>query len=148
MSDRLRGPDDAPPRVLVAGGGVAALDFVLALRALAGARVAIELIAPERDLRYPPLDVVEPFGLSPPHVELAEALASQGATHRLDALADVDAVGHRIRTRDGAVLHYEALVVAVGDGASRLRSVACSCSPGRRGASASGSCCEPSRRGA
>ncbi|MGB2710970.1 MAG: FAD-dependent oxidoreductase, partial [Conexibacter sp.] len=114
MSDRLRGADGAQPRVLVAGGGVAALELVLALRALAGARVAIELVAPEPELRYPPLDVVEPFGLVPPRVDLADALASYDVTHRLDALADVDAVGHRVRTRGGAVLHYEALVVAIG----------------------------------
>jgi sulfide:quinone oxidoreductase len=114
MSDQLRRPDGEPPRVIVAGGGVAALETVLALRALAGARVEIEVVSPEPRLRYPPLDVIEPFGLTPPRVELAEALASQGAAHRLDALADVDPVRHRIRTRDGAVLPYEALVVAVG----------------------------------
>ena len=114
MSDQLRRPDGDPPRVIVAGGGVAALETVLALRALAGARVAIEVVSPEPHLRYPPLDVVEPFGLTPPRVDLAEALASQHATHRLDALADVDPVRRRISTRDGAVLPYEALVVAVG----------------------------------
>lgn len=114
MSDRLRRPDGAPPRVLVAGGGVAALETVLALRALAGERVEIEVVSPEPQLRYPPLEVVEPFGLAPPRVELADALASQDATHRLDALADVDPVHHVVRTGNGAVLHYEALVVAVG----------------------------------
>jgi sulfide:quinone oxidoreductase len=114
MSDRLRGPDGEPARVLVAGGGVAALELVLALRALAGARVAIELLAPEPELRYPPLDVIEPFGLVAPRVDLAQALAPYEVTHRLDALVDVDAVAHSVRTRDGAVLHYEALVVAIG----------------------------------
>jgi sulfide:quinone oxidoreductase len=112
--DRLRRPDGAPPRVLVAGGGVAALELVLALRALAGSRVAIELIAPERELRYPPLDVVEPFGLAPPCVELAEALAPYEVPHRVDAVADVDVARHVVRTHAGAVLHYEALAVAIG----------------------------------
>ena len=114
MSDRLRRPDGLPPRVLVAGGGVAALELVLALRALAGARVAIEVVSPEPELRYPPLDVVEPFGLVPPRVDLADALAPYDVTHRLDALADVDPVAHTVRTREGAILHYEALVVAIG----------------------------------
>lgn len=98
MSDRLRRPDGLLPRVLVAGGGVAALELVLALRALAGARVEIDLVSPESELRYPPLDVIEPFGLVPPRVDLAEALAPYDVAHRLDALADVDAVGHSVRT--------------------------------------------------
>ena len=39
--------DRAAPRVLVAGGGVAGLETLLALRALAGDRVDITLVAPE-----------------------------------------------------------------------------------------------------
>jgi sulfide:quinone oxidoreductase len=112
--DRLRRPDGALPRVLVAGGGVAALELVLALRALAGARVAIELIAPDSELRYPPLDVVEPFGLTPPRVELAQALAPYDVAHHIDAVDDVDVTGHVVRTRSGAMLHYEALAIAIG----------------------------------
>jgi sulfide:quinone oxidoreductase len=116
MSDLLRRMDGqpAPPRVLIVGGGVAALETVLALRASAGMRVEIELIAPDPELRYPPLDVVEPFGLAPPRLELASALAPLGVRHRLDAVDDVDARGHWVHTRQGAVLHYEALVLAVG----------------------------------
>jgi sulfide:quinone oxidoreductase len=116
MPDSLRRIDSAsaPPRVLVIGGGVGALEAVLALRADAGMRVEIELIAPHPELRYPPLDVVEPFGLVPPRLELAAALAPLSVRHRLDAVEDIDALEHRVRTRTGAVLHYEALVLAVG----------------------------------
>jgi len=117
MPDPLRRVDGkaaTPPRVLVVGGGVSALEAVLALRADAGMRVEIELIAPDPELRYPPLDVVEPFGLVPPRLELAGALAPLSVRHRLDAVEDVDTLEHWVRTREGAVLHYEALVVAVG----------------------------------
>lgn len=117
MSDRLRradGPEAAPPRVVVVGGGVAALETVLALRANAGMRVEIELIAPHPELRYPPLDVLEPFGLAVPTLALAEALAPLAARHRLDAVDDVDVQEHRVHTRDGASVRYEALVLAVG----------------------------------
>lgn len=116
MSDRLTRTDvsGAAPRVLVVGGGVAALEAVLALRASAGMRVEVELIAPHAELRYPPLEVVEPFGLDPPRVELGAALASAGVRFRLDAVDDVDALAHRVRTAGGAVLPYEALVLAVG----------------------------------
>jgi sulfide:quinone oxidoreductase len=41
-------------RVVVAGGGVAALESVLALRSLAGDRVAIELLAPGTDFPHRP----------------------------------------------------------------------------------------------
>lgn len=116
MSDLLRRLDGraASPRVLVVGGGVAALETVLALRASAGMRVEIELIAPHPELRYPPLDVVEPFGLAPPRLELASALAPLGVRHRLDAVDDIDAHSHWVHTEQGAVLHYEALVLAIG----------------------------------
>jgi sulfide:quinone oxidoreductase len=50
-----------PVRVLIAGGGVAALEATLALRALADERVAITLVAPESDFVYRPLAVAEPF---------------------------------------------------------------------------------------
>ena len=36
-----------PPRVLIAGGGIAALELLLALRVHAGARVAITLLSAE-----------------------------------------------------------------------------------------------------
>lgn len=115
MSDVLRRAGGAaPPRVLVVGGGVAALEAVLALRAHAGMRVAIELIAPAPELRYPPLDVVEPFGLRPPRLTLADAVAPLGVRHRLDAVDDVDVREQRVHTAQGALLPYEALVLAVG----------------------------------
>jgi sulfide:quinone oxidoreductase len=114
MSDRFRRPDGLPPRVIVVGGGIAAMETVLALRANAGMRVDIELIAPNPELRYPPLQVVEPFGFEPPRVGLAGALDELGAVHHLDAVADVEPERHELRTRDGAVLHYEALVLALG----------------------------------
>jgi sulfide:quinone oxidoreductase len=44
-------------RALIAGGGVAALEAMLALRALAEERVSIELLAPEPHSWYRPLAV-------------------------------------------------------------------------------------------
>jgi NADH dehydrogenase FAD-containing subunit len=43
-----------PHRVLIAGGGVAGLDALLALRALAGDRVALTLVSPAPDFVYRP----------------------------------------------------------------------------------------------
>jgi sulfide:quinone oxidoreductase len=106
---------DGRLRVLIAGGGVAALEAMLALRALAEERVDVELLAPEEEFSYLPLAVAEPFGDA--HVErfelpgLAEAA---GARFRLGALTGVDPDQHRAQTSDGARLEYEALLIACG----------------------------------
>jgi len=47
-------------RVLVVGAGMAALETVMALHALAGDRVAIALIAPEAELVYHPIAAKPP----------------------------------------------------------------------------------------
>ena len=52
-------------RVTVVGGGVAALEALIALRSLAEERVDIELFAPEPVFEYRPLAVAEPFGHRP-----------------------------------------------------------------------------------
>jgi sulfide:quinone oxidoreductase len=102
-------------RVLVAGGGIAALELVVALRKLAGARVEIELLAPNHQLIYRPLLVAEPFGVgSAPRFPLDEILADQGVTWRHGALASVQAGLHEITTDSGERVPYDALVVATG----------------------------------
>ena len=109
-----RGPHRAE-RVLIAGGGVAALEAMLALQALAGGRLDLELLAPERDFVYRPLAVAQPFGLGSARRFDLEALTSGvGVEYRADALASVDPVHRTIRTRAGAELGYDALVIACG----------------------------------
>lgn len=104
-----------PARLLIAGGGVAALEALLAVRELARERVAIELLAPEREFVYRPMAVGEPFGLGPARREdLAEIAADRGATLHADALASVDPVWRQVRTRAGEELDYDMLLVAVG----------------------------------
>jgi sulfide:quinone oxidoreductase len=49
-------------KVLIAGGGVAALEALMALRELAEERVSLELITPTPEFAYRPLAVAEPFG--------------------------------------------------------------------------------------
>ena len=50
-------------KVLVAGGGVAALEAALALRELAADRIEVEILAPEPHCWYRPLSVAAPFEL-------------------------------------------------------------------------------------
>jgi sulfide:quinone oxidoreductase len=61
MSDHACSPCRGPAKVLIAGGGVAALEAVLALREHAGERVRIELLSACEHFRYRPLQVLEPF---------------------------------------------------------------------------------------
>ncbi|HEY8776453.1 MAG TPA: hypothetical protein VIM33_08265 [Gaiellaceae bacterium] len=86
-------------RVVIAGGGVAALEAALALRALAEDRVSVEMLAPEPQFWYRPLAVAESFDLGEVRqFELPELAAAAGATFSLGALAGVDAGRRLART--------------------------------------------------
>jgi sulfide:quinone oxidoreductase len=102
-------------RVLIAGGGVAALEAALALRHVGEDRVSVALIAPEPRFWYRPLAVVESFGLGRLHgVDLAQLADECGALFVVDALASVEAEAHLARTAQAAELEYDALLVATG----------------------------------
>jgi sulfide:quinone oxidoreductase len=105
----------SPLRVTIAGGGVAALEALLALRWLAGERVSIELLSAESEFWYRPLAVAEPFGLGELHaLDLGTVADECGATLTLGSLSSVDADTHVARTSVGAELEYDALLLAVG----------------------------------
>ncbi|HEU4975446.1 MAG TPA: FAD-dependent oxidoreductase [Baekduia sp.] len=107
--------DHDPLRVVIAGGGVAALEAAVALRSRAPARIAITLVAPHDDFSYRPLTVAEPFGLAPRrHHRLSELCAGLDAGLVLDAVAAVDADGHVVRTAGHRDIPYDVLLVAVG----------------------------------
>jgi sulfide:quinone oxidoreductase len=100
-------------RVVIAGGGVAALEAALALRALGEDRVSVELLAPETQFWYRPLAVAEPFDLGEVrHFDLAELAAAVGATLSPGALAGVDAGGRLAYTSAGSSISYDVLLVA------------------------------------
>jgi sulfide:quinone oxidoreductase len=102
-------------RVLIAGGGVAALEAMLAIRRLAEERVEIVLISPEKSFSYRPLSVAEPFGLGAERrFDLAEIVEDAGAALLEDRVSSVDAAARAIRTASGASLDYDALVIACG----------------------------------
>jgi sulfide:quinone oxidoreductase len=105
----------APLRVVIAGGGFAALELLLALRALAEERVSITLLAPSPDFAYRPAATGEPFGAAQVRrFDLAAIAADHGAALRIDALEAVAPTARRLRTAAGAHLDYDALVLALG----------------------------------
>ena len=104
-------------RVLIAGGGVAGLEALLALRDLAGDRVELTLLSPETDFVYRPMAVAEPFGRGrADRHPLADIAADVRAELIHGALAQVDAPNHVAITGTGQRLSYDALLVAVGAG--------------------------------
>lgn len=110
-------PASTPYRVVIAGGGVAALEAAVGLRQLAEERVDVEILAPGRDFVYRPLAVAEPFGQGEvQRFDLDRLLAGCGARHRLGSLRSVDTGRKRLETANGTVIPYDALVVALGAG--------------------------------
>ena len=102
--------------VVIGGGGVAALETLLAVRALAGHLVDITVISPAREFVYRPVTVAEAFDRAQARVyDLAEIVAEQGGGELiLDTLADVEAHGRIAVTMGGRRISFDALVVATG----------------------------------
>jgi sulfide:quinone oxidoreductase len=112
---KVLGMSERPLRVVIAGGGVAALEAMIALRTLAEERAKVTLLAPETEFSYRPLAVAEPFQLGQvQRFELAALAGGCGAHHVLGGLAVVDADERRIRTTRAVEMRYDALLVACG----------------------------------
>jgi sulfide:quinone oxidoreductase len=104
-----------PPKVVIAGGGFAAVEAMLALRALAEDRIDVELVAPRAELVYRPAAPQELFGDGEvTSFDLAELAADAGATYRRGTVAAVASQARRIRLASDAHLDYSALILAVG----------------------------------
>jgi sulfide:quinone oxidoreductase len=105
----------ARPRVLIAGAGVAGLETLLALRASAGARVEVTLVAPEPKFINRSMSVDQPF--KPQRVrgislqDIADALDAQWHRGTLDR---VEHARRRAVTKEGRELGYDLLVLAPG----------------------------------
>jgi sulfide:quinone oxidoreductase len=111
----MRSVRDPRLRVLVVGGGVAALEAVLALRTLAGHLISMTLLAPEPELVYRPVTVAEAFGRDEAHsYQIADILADQDTEHVRDSLEHVDPEARQVVTASGARIPYDALLVAAG----------------------------------
>ena len=106
----------AARHVVIAGGGIAALETVLALRAAPrGATLELTLIAPGEHLVYRPLSVLEPFGFAPVRrYPLAAICADQRVRLIPDMLRAVDGGAREALTGRGGRISYDALVIATG----------------------------------
>nr|MDQ2898017.1 NAD(P)/FAD-dependent oxidoreductase [Actinomycetota bacterium] len=104
-----------PFRVLVVGGGVAALEAALALRELAGERIRTTLLAPEPEFVYCPLRVSEPFAHRGARHYSLEAIARDiGVELKQDAFKWLDPASRVVHTEGGEQLSYDVLLLALG----------------------------------
>jgi sulfide:quinone oxidoreductase len=112
-------PIEATPpqqfRVVIVGGGIAAVETVLALQDLAAGRVAMTVLAPNEEFVYRPTTVREPFAYGAAgRYPLASILADAGAELVVDKLGWVEPSKQVVHTEGGAELSYDALVLALG----------------------------------
>jgi sulfide:quinone oxidoreductase len=108
-------PTAVPLRVLIAGGGVAALEGALALRDLAGERVSLAVLAPDPEFVYRPMTVREPFAYGSAERYALDAIADDiGVELRRESFAWVDASARVAYTDSGEKLAYDALLLALG----------------------------------
>ena len=109
MSDR------SSHHVIIAGGGFAAVEALLALRDLAQDRVTLELIAADDVLRYRPSATGQPFGADEVATFALDDLATRvSAAFRKDAVTTVMPTQRAIRLASGATRRYDSLVLALG----------------------------------
>ncbi len=102
-------------RVVIVGGGVAALETALALHELAPQQTAITVLAPNEEFVYRPMTVREPFAYpAARHYPLAQIVRDAGAELLVGELDHVEAEARTIYTKAGEAIEYDALVLALG----------------------------------
>ena len=105
----------ARAHIVVAGGGFAAIETLLALRALAADRVRLTVVSPDPAFVYRPSATTEAFdGVRSETYDVAAIADDLGATYhrvRVDAVASQR---NWVRLSSGTRVRYDALVLAIG----------------------------------
>jgi sulfide:quinone oxidoreductase len=108
----------SPPsklRVLIAGGGVAALETAIALADLAPDLTSTTVLAPNSEFVERPMRVREPFAYPEArHFPVDQIVRDAGAEPIADELAWIDPAKRIVHTQRGSELEYDALVLALG----------------------------------
>jgi sulfide:quinone oxidoreductase len=101
-------------KVVIAGGGVAALEALLVLRELAEDRVEIDLLTPNAEFVYRPMELPALFhDERAQRFDLRRIAADQGAKLVLDRLEGVWP-DDRVVTQSGSTQPYDSLLIATG----------------------------------
>jgi sulfide:quinone oxidoreductase len=112
----MTSPDRIDPRrVVIVGGGIAALEAVLALYELADNRVRVTVIAPEPEFVLRPQEVAWPFTRGHrSRLPLEGFMGEHGGSFRRTATLSIDAELRTVRCATGPDEPYDALIIAVG----------------------------------
>jgi sulfide:quinone oxidoreductase len=103
------------PRIVIAGGGIAGLEALVALRGHLGPDVRIDLLEAKAELVERQRAVAEPFrAIGSRPFDLTRIANDHDAQLHPDQLAAVDVGERRLRTVRGETVDYDALLVAVG----------------------------------
>jgi sulfide:quinone oxidoreductase len=109
------GPTTQPADVLILGGGVAALEAMMALRDFAGDRVHLTLVAADEHFVERPMTVAEPFGRgTAARLPLTQVAADFGARFVHQRVVGVSPRQPRVAFADGSSLGGDALILAPG----------------------------------
>jgi sulfide:quinone oxidoreductase len=101
--------------VVIAGGGVAALEAALALQELAGDLAEVTICSPRRNFVYRPYAVGVPYGVAEVATyDLERLAAAAGAHYRSDSIASVNPEARLAVTHDGESIPYSDLIVCPG----------------------------------
>lgn len=110
--------DTSQARVLIAGGGIAGVEAMLALSDLASDRCSVTMVSPDPELHYKPLIVEEPFSHQPAERRaLAPAIERLGGRFLLGAVKSVRTDVHAVAVSRGSTveeLEYDLLLACVG----------------------------------
>ena len=102
-------------QVVIVGGGVAGLEALIALRALAGDGVTVTLVSQDEWFVDRPLTVAEPFALgSAARYPLPEIAAEFDAEFVHATVTGVAAAEHRVSCAGGPNLGFDTLILAPG----------------------------------
>ena len=102
-------------QVLIVGGGIAALELVLALRVLAAPYVEVTVVTPQAEFEPRAMTVATPFGRGGALThDWRQVALEQDARLVLDKLIAVDTAARIAYTHDGRRMRYDLLVVATG----------------------------------
>lgn len=101
-------------RIVVAGGGVAGLEALIALRSLGGDHVDPVLVSPQRGFAFRALEVAEPFGGRAMSIALDDLLGELDVPQVTDRVLRVAPDRRVVETSGGESLPYDALLLALG----------------------------------